>query len=124
MAAYLLGQIIIHDMEKFMPYVAGAGAAIAKYGGEVLDVVEAKEVLEGNWPVGARTAPVRFPDETSLRRFWNSLENVPMKELRHGTATATWRCAFQFQTIIRQSKPRRPGNTRCHEFAQPASNRG
>ena len=53
MAAYLIGQIIVHDMEKFIPYVAGAGAAIAKYGGEVLDVVEAKEVYEGNWPVGA-----------------------------------------------------------------------
>ena len=48
MAAYLTGQIIIHDMEKFMPYVANTSAAIAKYGGEVLDVVEAKEVMEGN----------------------------------------------------------------------------
>jgi uncharacterized protein (DUF1330 family) len=88
MAAYLLGQIIIHDMEKFMPYVANTTAAIAKYGGEVLDVVEAKEVMEGNWPVGARTALVRFPDEASLRKFWNSPENASMKELRHGTATS------------------------------------
>jgi uncharacterized protein (DUF1330 family) len=83
MAAYLIGQIIIDDVEKFMPYVANTSAAIVKYGGEVLDVVEAKEVMEGNWPVGARTALVRFPDEASLRRFWNSL-----KELRHGTATS------------------------------------
>ena len=88
MAAYLIGQIIIHDMEKFMPYVANTSAAIDKYGGEVLDVVEAKEVIEGNWPVGARTALVRFPDEASLRKFWNSPENAPMKELRHGTATS------------------------------------
>ena len=88
MAAYLIGQIIVHDMEKFMPYVANTSAAIAKYGGEVLDMVQAKEVLERNWPVGARTALVRFPDEASLRRFWNSPENAPMKELRHGTATS------------------------------------
>ena len=39
MAAYLIGQIIIHDMEKFMPYTANTSAAIAKYGGEMLDVV-------------------------------------------------------------------------------------
>lgn len=26
MAAYLIGQIIIHDMEKFMPYVANTTA--------------------------------------------------------------------------------------------------
>ena len=89
MAAYLIGQIIIHDVEKFMPDVANTSAAIAKYGGEVLDVVEAKKVMEGNWPVGAPTALVRFPDEASLRRFWNSPENAPMKE---------------FQAIIRQSK--------------------
>jgi uncharacterized protein (DUF1330 family) len=88
MAAYLIGQIIIHDMEKFMSYAASASAAIPKYGGEVLDVVEAKEVLEGNWPVGARTALVRFPDEASLHRFWNSPEYAQMKELRHGTATS------------------------------------
>ena len=36
MAAYLMGQIIIHDMEKFMRYLASTSAAIAKYGGEVL----------------------------------------------------------------------------------------
>ena len=71
-----------------MPYVANTSAAIAKYGGEVLDVVEAKEVMEGNWPVGARTALVHFPDEASLRRFWNSPENAQMKELRHETATS------------------------------------
>jgi uncharacterized protein (DUF1330 family) len=88
MAAYLIGQIIIHDMEKFIPYAASASAAIPKYGGEMLDVVEAKEVLEGNWPVGARTALVRFPDEASLRRFWNSPEYAQMQELRHGTATS------------------------------------
>ena len=68
MAAYLIGQIIIHDMEKFMPYVANTSAAIAKYGGEVLDVVEAKEVLEGNWPVGARTARSAPPRSRRWRR--------------------------------------------------------
>ena len=51
MAAYLIGQIIIHDVEKFLPYVANTSAAIAKYGGEVLDVVEAKG--------GRRLAPWR-----------------------------------------------------------------
>lgn len=28
MAAYLIGQIIIHDMEKFMPYVANTPQGI------------------------------------------------------------------------------------------------
>jgi hypothetical protein len=52
-----------------------------------------------------RTALVRFPDEASLRRFWNSPENAPMKELRHGTATSHVAMCIQFQAMIRQSKP-------------------
>jgi uncharacterized protein (DUF1330 family) len=32
------------------------------------------------------TALVRFPDEASLRAFWDSPENAAMKDLRHSTA--------------------------------------
>lgn len=88
MAAYLIGQVIVHDMEKFGPYVAKTSEAIAKYGGEVLDVVQAKETMEGEWPVGALTALVRFPDEEALQRFWDSPENAESKALRQGSATS------------------------------------
>ncbi|MCL4486688.1 MAG: DUF1330 domain-containing protein [Chloroflexi bacterium] len=88
MAAYLIGQVIVHDMERFAPYVERTSALIARYGGEVLDVVQAVEAVEGEWPVGALTALVRFPDEKSLRAFWNSPENQAMKDLRHATATS------------------------------------
>jgi len=86
MAAYLIGQVIVQDMERFAPYVKKTSALIARYGGEVLDVVQAVEVVEDNWPIGALTALVRFPDESALRAFWDSPENAEMKELRHGTA--------------------------------------
>jgi uncharacterized protein (DUF1330 family) len=88
MAAYLLGQVIVHDNDKFAPYIEQTDALITRYGGEVLDVVRAIEAMEGHWPVGALTALVRFPDEASLRAFWDSPENVTMKVLRHETATS------------------------------------
>lgn len=88
MAAYLIGQVIVHDQERFAPYVERTSALVARYGGEVLDVVRAIEVVEGEWPIGALTALVRFPDEASLRAFWNSPENAAMKYLRHGSATS------------------------------------
>jgi uncharacterized protein (DUF1330 family) len=88
MAAYLIGQVIVHDHERFAPYVERTSAPIARYGGEVLDVVRAIEVFEGEWPIGALTALVRFPDEASLRAFWDSPENATMKDLRHGSATS------------------------------------
>ena len=88
MAAYLLGQVVVHDEERFAPYVMQTTELIARYGGEVLDVVRALEAVEGQWPIGALTALVRFPDEASLRAFWDSPENAAMKDLRHGTATS------------------------------------
>ena len=63
-------------------------ALIAQYGGEVLDVVRAVEAVEGDWPIGALTALVRFPDEASLRGFWDSPENAAMKQLRHASTTS------------------------------------
>ncbi len=88
MAAYLIGQVIVHDAERFAPYVERTSALIAQYGGEVLDVVRALEAVEGDWPIGALTALVRVPDEASLRAFWDSPENAKMKDLRHGSATS------------------------------------
>jgi uncharacterized protein (DUF1330 family) len=81
MAAYLIGQVIVHDMERFAPYVERTGALITQCGGEVLDVVHAVEAVEGDWHVGALTALVRFPTEESLRAFWDSPENRTMKRL-------------------------------------------
>ena len=88
MAAYVFGQVIVHDMERFQPYVQSTTAIIEKYGGEVLDVVQAKDVLEGEWPMGALTALVRFPTEEQARAFWDSPENTASKELRQATSTS------------------------------------
>jgi uncharacterized protein (DUF1330 family) len=88
MAAYSIGQVTVHDMERFAPYVEQTSGLIAQCGCEVLDVVQAVEAVEGEWPIGALTALVRFPDEASLRAFWNSSENSAMKDLRHSSATS------------------------------------
>jgi uncharacterized protein (DUF1330 family) len=103
-AAYLIGQVIVHDMERFAPYVAQTSALIARYGGEVLDVVKAVEAVEGEWPVGALTALVRFPDEESLRAFWDSSENASMKELRHATATSNVALCLSIPNATRDPK--------------------
>jgi uncharacterized protein (DUF1330 family) len=55
---------------------------LAGYGGGVLDVVRAIEVVEGHWPIGAVTAVVRFPDQASLRAFWDSPENAAKDRVR------------------------------------------
>lgn len=86
MAAYLIGQVVVRDQHKFGPYVERTSAIITQYGGEVLDVVRAVDVIEGTWPHDALTAIVRFPNEQALPRFWESPENAAMKDLRHSSA--------------------------------------
>jgi uncharacterized protein (DUF1330 family) len=103
MSAYLIGQVIVHDPERFAPYVQATSALIERYGGEVLDVVRAVDVVEGSWPVGALTALVRFPDKASLRAFWDSPENAAMKDLRHGTATSNVALCVSLNQIDRDS---------------------
>jgi uncharacterized protein (DUF1330 family) len=48
MAAHLIGQAIVHVPEILEPYVRETSAIIARYGGEVLDVVQAIETVEGS----------------------------------------------------------------------------
>lgn len=50
----------VKDMMRFAPYMELTAKLIARYGGEVLDVARAVETLEGQWPMGALTAIVRF----------------------------------------------------------------
>jgi uncharacterized protein (DUF1330 family) len=88
MAVYILGQVVVRDMKRFAPYMELTPTLIARHGGEVLDVAQAFDVLEGAWPDGALTALVRFPDETSARAFWNDPENTAMKDLRHETTNS------------------------------------
>jgi uncharacterized protein (DUF1330 family) len=102
MAAYLIGQVVVKDQARFAPYVQETSALIEKYGGQVLDVVRAVEVVEGSWPIGALTALVRFPDEASLRAFWDSPENDAMKDLRHSSASSNVALCLSIQ----QESPR------------------
>ena len=56
MAAYLIGQVIVIGENEFAPYLQRTSTLIAQHGGQVLGVVRAVEIIEGDWPVGALTA--------------------------------------------------------------------
>ncbi|HRC62990.1 MAG TPA: DUF1330 domain-containing protein [Dehalococcoidia bacterium] len=86
MAVYVMGTVEVIDPERFAPYMEKTPEIIARHGGEVIDIVEAYEVLEGAWPAGAVTAIVRFPDDATARAFWADPDNVAMKDLRHETS--------------------------------------
>ena len=68
MAAYLIGQVTAHDVDRFAPYVQKTSALIEQYDGEVIDVVQAIEAVEGSWPEPAKKRQ-RIWDTNTL---WNA----------------------------------------------------
>lgn len=81
MAAYLIGQIMVHDAEAYGPYRERVPALVEKYGGRYLVRGGALEALEGAWPQD-RVVVIEFPDMTALKRFYDSDEYAELKALR------------------------------------------
>jgi uncharacterized protein (DUF1330 family) len=88
MAAYLYGNIQIHDLDLYKEYGAQAPDVIAKYGGRYLVRGGALEVVEGD--VSAqRQVILEFPDMTALKAFYFSEEYTPLKAVRQRASTGS-----------------------------------
>ncbi len=73
MTHYIVARIAIHDRERYGQYEAGFMPIFAKYGGRVLAVNDAPEVLEG--PADDRRLVILvFPDRDSALTWANSPE--------------------------------------------------
>lgn len=82
MAAYVIyHQTSLRDPEAYREkYLGPARASIAKYGGRQI-IGGDYEVLEGDWQ-GPRIVVHEFPDMETLKRWYDSDEFRPCKELR------------------------------------------
>jgi len=85
MSVYFIAQLRIHDPAAYGRYLDGFDAAWAPYEGEVVLVDEAPSVLEGEWPY-SRVVLLRFPDEASLRRWYDSDAYRALRAIRRGAA--------------------------------------
>jgi uncharacterized protein (DUF1330 family) len=88
MAAYLHGNIQIHDTALYKEYAAQVPAIISKYGGRYLVRGGAVEVVEGNVSL-QRQVILEFPDMAALKAFYFSAEYTPLKDVRQRAATGT-----------------------------------
>jgi uncharacterized protein (DUF1330 family) len=75
----------VHDLQEFRRYVTDVPAIVAKFGGRYLVRGGELEVVEGEWPV-PRVTVVEFPSMERAKRWWNSEEYRPYRELRGRTA--------------------------------------
>ncbi len=88
MAAYVIYQPIhVSDPEAFRQnYLGPARESVIKYGGRLLaGVSDNFEVLEGTWE-GPRVVINEFPDMETLKRWYNSEEFKPLREIRQSVS--------------------------------------
>jgi uncharacterized protein (DUF1330 family) len=85
MPVYLVANITIDDREEYGRYEAGFLEAFATSGGTLLAVDEAQRTIEGEWP-HTRTVIIEFPDDRSVREFYDSDEYRSIVRHRHAAS--------------------------------------
>lgn len=83
MSAYFVAFIRISDKARYEEYLAGFDAVFE--GGEVVAVDDAPIILEGNPPAG-RTVIIRFPDDATLRRWYDSPGYARLRAIRQSAS--------------------------------------
>ncbi len=73
MSCYFIAQINIHDPKEYQKYLDSVDQVFEKFNGRYLALDCNPEVLEGSWPY-SRIALIEFPDETELKRWYESPE--------------------------------------------------
>ena len=81
MAAYIIADLEIHDLEAMQPYIPAVPPIVRKHGGEYLVRGGKAENIEGDWRPG-RMVVIKFPDLQSARAFVDDPEYAPWKALR------------------------------------------
>ena len=85
MAAYVITQTFVPDMEKIKKYIELAPLSIKKYGGIYLVRGGDMELFEGTWEV-PRLAMVQFETMDAARRWYHSPEYTEAMSYRQGLA--------------------------------------
>ncbi len=85
MSVYFIAQLRVHDPSSYDHYLEQFDAAFEGHEGEVVLVDESPMVLEGEWPF-TRVVLIRFPDEASLRRWYDSAAYRRLRAIRASAA--------------------------------------
>ena len=85
MPAYVIVETDIHDPEQYERYKAASPAAVAGGGGRFVVRGGELAVLEGDWHP-KRLVVLEFDDLDAARRWYESEEYRPLKELRFAGA--------------------------------------
>ena len=87
MAAYVVVDVEITDLEKFKVYSGLSPGIINQFGGKYVVRGGATETVEGNWYPG-RLVIVEFENMEQLKKWYNSVEYSGPKGLRKESANS------------------------------------
>ncbi|HUF53171.1 MAG TPA: DUF1330 domain-containing protein [Dehalococcoidia bacterium] len=87
MAAYVIAQMTVHDINMYYDYASKIFATISGFGGKVVAANDA-EVREGSLP-HVRTVIGEFPDIESLRAWYESDAYQAIIDLRKNATDGT-----------------------------------
>jgi uncharacterized protein (DUF1330 family) len=85
MSAYIIVDIDVTDPQGYEYYKQLTPVSIALYDGKFVVRGGAPEMLEGDWESG-RIVVLEFPSVEQAKKWWNSPEYAPAKDIRHKTA--------------------------------------
>ena len=85
MAAYMIFDIHVHDLDGYQPYRERAGAIIESYGGRYLVRGGARETVEGDWEPD-RVVVIEFPSVEQAKTCYHSPEYQEILPIRQGAS--------------------------------------
>jgi uncharacterized protein (DUF1330 family) len=87
MPAYVIAKVTISDPNTYANYVNGFMAAFTPFGGKLLSVDEAPEVIEGEWRC-TRTVLAEFPSKAVMKAWYASPAYQEVVQHRFAASTA------------------------------------
>jgi len=88
MAAYVIAQLQIHDLEKYREYASRVPSTVAGYGARFLVSTDTADVREGAQPY-PRTVIAEFPTMDAARAWYESDGYQVLVPLRQAATTGT-----------------------------------
>jgi uncharacterized protein (DUF1330 family) len=85
---YVVVDVEVQDPDAYEEYKSLSTAAVAAYGGRWLVRGGAVDGLEGDWQPG-RLVIIEFDDEAAARRWYDSPEYTPAREIRQRAARSS-----------------------------------
>jgi len=84
MKAYLILDLAIKDIGRFMEYVEAIPAMIEKHAGRYIVQGEVPTVIEGDWEP-ERVVVIEFPSREQANNFLQDPESQSLFEIRHAS---------------------------------------